>query len=91
MGPTLGAGDVRVVVDRKQHQSLVGKIEGQDDVGEESGIGVVGDEIGDGRRDEEDVVGEGTGRGEVGEEEVDEAIVEVVGPAQDGEVGPDQG
>lgn len=94
VGAALGLGDVGVVVDGEEQEGAAGEAEGGDDVGERGRVGEVGDEEGHGRRHEEDVVAvavAGEGGGEAAEVEVDEAVVQEVGPAQDGQVGADEG
>jgi len=78
VGTALGDGGIGVVVDREQHEAAGGKAERVSDSGR---VREVGEEVGDGGREQEEVVAVEAG-GEVGEvgglEKRDERVLTLI-------------
>lgn len=84
VGAALGGRDVAIIVDGEEDGISEMEFEWVHGFGEGNRVGAVGETKGDGGRNRED----GIGWGEADEEERDEAVVDVVGTAEDVEVGP---
>lgn len=86
VGTAPSDGDVDVAVDGEEDEVPIGEAEGVGELAEGLGVVAVGEPEGDGGREEEGARGGAEG-GEVGEVELDDAVVEVMGAAEDVEVG----